>query len=87
MLGVSKQVGSVGRYFDRSVQVGPEHLRADAFEPGQGFRGWVAVVVVRTGTDHRYPRTKRLDQAHRRRRAAAVVRDLEDVELRADAIR
>ena len=87
MLNVRQQIGSIGGYLDRSGQVGSIDRRPDGVEAGERLGRRVAVVVVGTDADDRDPWLQRLDQRHRRRRAAAVVRDLQHVQLRPDPSR
>lgn len=80
-----QQVGTVGRDLYRAIQVGPEDLRPIALEAGDGLGRRVAVIVVHADADNGNARVERLHQRLRRRRAAAVVRHLEHVELRSKA--
>ena len=84
---MSDQVGAIRAYLDRTVDVGPEQLRAASLQARLCARGGVAVRVAEARADDRDARAERGDERIGSRRPAAVVSDLEHVELAAGAFR
>jgi hypothetical protein len=87
MGGMGGKVGSVCGDLDRAIEVGSEDPHSTLPQARDCVRGRVAVFVVGADADHSYSRMQRVEQRLGRRRAAAVMRDLQHVELRSQVLR
>jgi hypothetical protein len=80
-LCLDRQASAVERGFDTAVAIGPIQPRSASLDPGKGLRGGVAVGIDRADRDDRDAWPEGIEDGVGRRCAAAMMGDLEQVDV------